>query len=449
MTEAPFLAADPEALLEPFRASEKPRERHVVGTEWERPGVFTGTFEPVPYEGPRGVGTILEQLATRHGWVAESETKSGPTLALKRDRASITLEPAAQLELSGAPLRTIHETVDELTTHLAEVDALSAPLGIEWLGLGFHPFASHAELPWVPKLRYGVMREYLPRRSPTGLDMMRRTNTVQANLDYADEEDAMTKLVTAMRLQPITTAMFANSPWVEGRATGEASHRAFVWIHMDPDRSGLLPFLWNETPSYQRYVEWALDVPMFIVKRKERMLPATHLTFRRFLREGLDGERATPADWDTHLNTLFPEVRLKRTLEMRGIDGQDRTLVPAVPALFKGLLYDPTSLREAASLASRIPLDEALRARPIIAEGGLRGRLAGRELVRWAEELLDLARQGLARIGDRDAEGRDETQYLEPLAALVAAGETPADRRRRAVEGRSDFHAAVVEASRA
>jgi len=447
MPDAPFLKADPEALLEPFRSSEKPRDRHRVGTEWERPGVFAESHEPIPYEGPRGVATLFQELERRYGWVGESETPGGPTLALRRDGASITLEPAGQLELSGAPLRTIHETAKELRTHLAEVDAISEELRLRWLGLGFHPFATLEELPWVPKSRYGVMREYLPKRSPTGLDMMRRTSTVQANLDYVDENDAMTKLVTSLRLQPIVTAMFANSPWVEGRDTGEASHRAFVWIHMDPDRSGLLPFLWREPSSYRRYVEWALDVPMFILKRKHRVIPATHMTFRRFLAEGLEGERATLDDWDTHLNTLFPEVRLKRTLETRGVDGQDRTLVPAVPALFKGLLYDERALASAASLASRIALDDALRARPIIAEQGIRGRLAGRPLTDWAADVLDIARGGLERIADLDPTGQDETIFLKPLEALVARGESPADRRRRAVEAAPNFHTAVTEAS--
>lgn len=442
-----LLDHDPDALLEPFRQAEKPRERHAIGTEWERPGVYADTYAPVEYEGPRGVATLLDQLHVRYGWEPESEVEGGPVLALKRDRASITLEPAAQLELSGAPLRTIHETADEFRTHLAEVDAISKELGIRWLGLGFHPFASHAELCWVPKLRYGVMRDYLPTRSPTGLDMMRRTCTVQANMDFTSESDAMKKLVASTRLQPIVTAMFANSPWVEARATGERSHRAYVWVHMDPDRSGLLPFLWDDAPTYQRYVEWALDVPMFIVKRKGRTLRATHLTFRRYLREGLEGERATHADWETHINTLFPEVRLKRTLEMRGVDSQDRELVIALPALFKGLLYDERALDAASALASRIAYDELERSRPQIANVALRAKLHGRELASWAGELLDIAKGGLERIADRDASGDDETKYLAPLEALVSAGDSPADRRLRAVEGASDLKRAVVEAS--
>lgn len=404
-------------------------------------------FSPAHYAGPRGVAVLLERLADRYGWEPVAEVEGGPLLALERDRASITLEPAAQLELSGAPLRTIHETASEFETHLAEVDAISAELGIRWLGLGFHPFASRDELTWVPKLRYGVMRDYLPTRSPTGLDMMLRTCTVQANLDYQSEEDAMKKLVASMRLQPVVTAMFANSPWVEAKATGERSHRANVWVQMDPDRSGLLPFLWDGSPSYQRYVDWALDVPMFIVKRGDSMKRATHLTFRRYLHEGLDGIRATYGDWETHINTLFPEVRLKRTLEMRGVDAQDRVLVLALPALFKGLLYDGAALDAAASLASRLPLDAVQAARPDIAQRALRADLAGRSVAAWAGDLLDIARAGLERIADLDASGEDETKYLEPLAKLVERGDSPADVRLRAVEGAPDLRRAVVDAS--
>lgn len=443
----PLLDHDPDSLLVPFKQAEKPRERHAVGTEWERPGVYADTFAPVEYAGERGVAVLLDRLVAEYGWKPESEVEGGPILALRRDDASITLEPAAQLELSGAPLRTIHETEQEFTRHLAEVDTISRDLGIHWLGLGFHPFATHAELPSVPKLRYGVMRDYLPTRSPTGLDMMRRTCTVQANMDFIDEADAMTKLVTSTRLQPIVTAMFANSPWVEARPTGERSHRAYVWVHMDPDRSGLLPFLWDDAPTYQRYIDWALDVPMFIVKRKAKTLPATHLTFRRFLLDGLDGERATAGDWETHINTLFPEVRLKRTLEMRGVDSLDRRLVISMPALFKGLLYDPRALEAASALASRIGYAELEAVRPDIANNALRAKLQGRPLAAWAGDILDIARAGLERIGDKNAAGESETKFLAPLAALVEAGDCPADVLLRAVEGQEDFRAAVVRAS--
>lgn len=438
------LTGDLDELTALFRRAEKPADRFAVGTEWERAGLLADTLEPIRYEGPRGVRAVLERLQARHGYAPLTESAGGPLLGLERGRENITLEPAAQIELSGAPLRTAHETAAEVARHLAEVDEVSAELGIVWLGLGFHPFATHDDLPWVPKSRYGVMRTYLPTRSPTGLDMMRRTQTVQANLDYPDESTAMAMLVASIKLQPVITAMFANSPWVEGRATGERSRRASVWVQMDPDRSGLLPAAFHEAPSYRTYVEWALDVPMFIVKRTDRVREATHLTFRQFLRDGLDGERATASDWETHVNTLFPEVRLKRTLEMRGLDAQDRTLIPAVPALFKGLLYDETSRAKAVALAESLPLDAVIAARPDIAQDALRATIGGRSVASLAGDVLDLARAGLERLGDPT-----EAQYLEPLAALVQAGRCPADARLEAAAAAGGDRAAIVSVSRA
>lgn len=433
-------------LLAPLHAGEKPRDRFAIGTEAEKPGVRAdGT--PIPYEGDRGVRTVLERLAERYGWRREAEYEGGPLLALERGRASVTLEPAGQLELSGAPLRTIHETATELASHLDEVASVSADLDIAWLGIGFHPFATHADLPWVPKLRYGVMREYLPTRSPTGLDMMRRTSTVQANLDYASEADAMQKLTTLLRLGPVITAMFANSPFVEGRATGERSHRAHVWVHMDPDRSGLLPFAWRETPSYRAYVEWALDVPMFLVKRGDRIVPNTTQTFRTFMREGKDGLVATRADWETHLNTLFPEVRLKGILEIRGADAQSEPMCVALPALAKGLLYDTEALTRAAALASTISLEDAQRALPDIAARGLGADLGARPVVDIAKQMIEIAHGGLSRIADLDASGADETRYLAPLRALAEEGSSPADvLLRRVREG--SFVKDVIAATR-
>lgn len=433
-------------LLAPFHAGEKPREAFAIGTEAEKPGVRAdGTA--IPYEGEKGVRAVLERLADRYGWRREAEYEGGPLLALVRGRASVTLEPAGQLELSGAPLRTIHETAAELATHLDEVASVSSDLDIAWLGIGFHPFATHADLPWVPKLRYGVMREYLPTRSPTGLDMMRRTSTVQANLDFSSEADAMRKLVTLLRLSPVVTAMFANSPFVEGRITGERSHRAYVWVHMDPDRSGLLPFAWRDTPSYRDYVEWALDVPMFLLKRGDRIVPNTTQTFRTFMREGKDGLVATMSDWETHVNTLFPEVRLKRILEIRGADAQSEAMCVALPALAKGLVYDDESLTRAESLASRIALDDAERARPEIAKNGLAAKIGARSVGELAAEVVEIAHAGLARLAVRDAKGEDETKYLAPLRALVASGKTPADALRERVRG-DHFVSDVIAATR-
>lgn len=432
-------------LLVPFFASEKPRGAWQVGTEAEKFGVFADG-RTLPFEGEPSVATILGRLVERHGWQPEGEYVGGTVIALRRGRASITLEPAGQLELSGAPLDTIHETRVELLGHLAEVRAVSADLGIHWLGLGFHPFASHAELPWVPKLRYGVMREYLPTKGRFALDMMRRTCTVQANLDYANADDAFRKLRVALRTQPIVSAMFANSPWVERRATGERSRRVHVWSSVDPDRQGLLPQLWEGPPSYERYVEWALDVPMFLVKRGSTLHRNTGQTFRDYWKHGFEGLRATVGDWDTHLNTLFPEARLKRTLEVRGADSQGAALLVALPALWKGLLYDEGALAAAEALASRIDYESLEAARPAIGDHGLAATLAGRPVAAWAAELLEISSDGLGRLGNLDCEGQDERVHLAALEALVAKGESPACEALRRAPGETPSPAAVIDA---
>lgn len=399
-----------------------------MGTEAEKFGVLADSYTPLPYAGTRSVQAVLDGLVRRFGWHAESEYDGGEIIALTRDGASITLEPGGQLELSGAPFASIHDTHDEWTTHIAELRAVGEPLGIAWLGLGFHPFAHQSELPWVPKLRYGVMREYLPQRGSMGLDMMRRTCTVQANLDYGSEEDAMRKLRVALALSPIFTAMFANSPLAEGTLTGERTRRALVWLHTDPDRTGLLPFLWSGEASFERYVEWALDVPMFLVKRGSTIVHNTGQTFRAFLRDGYGGTHATADDWLMHLGTLFPEVRLKKTIELRGVDSLPSALTPALPALSKGLFYDSTALASADALAARIRYDEAVAVRRDVARYGIRALLGGREIAEWAAEVVALARAGLERLAaeSRDARG-SESRYLEPLEALLAQKQTPAD----------------------
>lgn len=440
----------PDDLVAMFHASEKPRPVWQIGTEAEKCGV-RADGSALPFEkteGPTAVRTVLERLAERHGWSKESEYEGGPCIALKRGRASITLEPGAQLEISGSPLDTLHETSLELLGHAAELRAVSDDLGIAWLGLGFHPFATREELPWVPKLRYAVMREYLPTRGKYAIDMMLRTCTVQANLDYANVDDAFQKLRIGLRLQPIVAAAFASSPWVEGRATGERSRRLHVWSSVDPDRQGLLPQLWEGPASYERYVEWALDAPMFLIKRGGTLHKNTGQTFRSFLKDGFEGLVATHADWETHVNSLFPEARLKRTLEMRGADGQKAGMLTALPAIWKGLLYEEEARRKAESLASRVTYDALEAARPDIANHGLRAKLQGRSVQEWVGEVLELAESGLQRLGVLDAQGRDERIHLAPLRALVEKGLTPADELLAAVPNETPDPKALIEASR-
>ncbi|MBI4952756.1 MAG: glutamate--cysteine ligase [Myxococcales bacterium] len=416
-----------EELFAPFEQAMKPEAQHRIGTETEKFGVFESSGAPIGYEGPDGVVGILHALCAQCGWREQRETEHGPLIALGRGDASITLEPGAQLELSGAPLGDLHAVAAELREHFGELERVCEGRGIAWLATGFHPLAHPGELPWVPKDRYGVMREYFPTRGGRGLDMMRRTATVQANFDYVDEEDALRKLRVGLKLAPVTTAMFASSPLYEGELTGKKSLRAEVWLDVDPDRTGLLPALLRPEARIADYVEWALDVPMYLFKRHGRPIVNIGQTFREFWQHGFEGERPWPSDWEVHLNTLFPEVRLKRTLEVRGADSVPRELAAALPALWTGLWYDARALAAAEALTE--PLDAAALAecRPSIPALGLGAPLAGRKVQHFAEAVLTIARDGLARRARRDAEGRDETRYLEPLERLVGAGRSPAD----------------------
>lgn len=436
-------------LLVPLHDACKPRSAFRVGTEAEKIGIDTRSFQAVPFEGERGVATVLQLLAKRFGWEPNRESADGPLIALTRGAASISLEPGAQLELSGAPLRTVHETAAEFENHIKEVRTVCDPLDIAWLGLGFHPLARLDQLPWVPKSRYPVMRGYLPTRGARAHDMMQRTCTVQANLDFSSEEDACRKLRVSLALQPIVTAMFANSPWVEGRRGPHLSERASVWLDMDPDRSGLLPFAWSEEFSFRRYVEWALDVPMFVVKRDGRVLPNTRQTFRQFMKDGLEGLDATLGDWETHLNTLFPEARLKRIIEVRGADSQTGELVCALPALWKGLLYDDAALAAVEALVAPLRHDEVSAARPAIARLGLQASLQGRPVGEWANQVLGVAEAGLQRIGDLNGLGQDESIHLQSLAKLVRGGRTPADAMLERVASAASLPEALVAHARA
>lgn len=421
--DRPIRSAD--QLLEPFHAAEKPASEFLCGAEAEKPGVFAD-FSTVPYEGPRGgVSSILHDLAAK-GWKEDREYEGGPLLALLKDNASITLEPGSQLELSGAPLPTTHAIARELRAHLASLADVSERLGMTWLGVGFQPFAKRADYTFVPKLRYGVMREYLPKRGSLALDMMLRTSTVQANFDYSSEEDAMRKLRVGLALGPVTTAMFANSPFYEGAPFGGKSYRAKVWLDVDPDRSGLVPPVWKDGAGYRDYVEWALDVPMFMFKRDGQRIENTGQTFRSFMQDGFEGHRAQMGDYTTHLNTLFPEVRLKKTLEVRGADAQSEATSPALAALYIGLYYDDRALAEASELVRDFTLAETSAVRAEVWRLGLDAPFRGATLRGLAERVIAIASGGLSRRA-RVEGGVDETAHLRPIADLVAQGRSPAD----------------------
>ncbi len=423
--DAPLRGMDDLLVL--FHDAEKPRERWRIGTEAERIAVRRADGAHLPYDGPVSVVAIFERLIRNHDWEPERETPEGPIIALRRGSGSITLEPGSQIELSGAPYRSVHEGRAESEAHWDELQPVIDELGLAWLAVGCHPFASVDQLGWVPKMRYDVMRDYMRKRGTMAGDMMTKTCTVQANLDYASEEDAMRKLRVGLRAQPLVTAMFANSPWNEGRRSGYKTYRALAWLHMDPDRSGLLPFAWNDHPKYIDYVEWALDAPMFLVKRDGKAHYNTGQTFRAFMREGFQGIRANYGDWVVHLSTLFPEVRLKSTLEYRGADVQRPDMLFALPALWKGLLYDERSLAALEARVDSWSFSEVERQRDALARHGVQTRFMGREAADWAGELLELAEAGLRRIGDRNTTDEDEAVLLQPLRALLERGRCPAD----------------------
>ena len=409
-------------LLVPFY--ESLRTTQAVGIECEKVGVRKDG-SPITYS--REVLALFDHLVTHHGWKAESEVPGGPLLSLSRGKSSVTLEPGGQFELSGAPLPDVHRVHQELVEHHEELTPPSRELGVRWLGIGFTPLAKREDLEWVPKTRYPIMREYLPTRGALALDMMLRTCTVQANLDYATEEDAMRKLRVMLKLAPITTAMFANSPFVEGARFGGVSQRAKVWLEVDPDRAGLVPPVWKDGARFEDYARWALDVPMFLFKREGRFVVNTGQTFRAFWKDGFEGERATIADWELHLATLFPEVRLKRTLEVRGADSQCITHAAALPALYVGLVYDDKALAEADALTAAWTYDEVLGLRHRVWQDGLRTPFRGAPLVEAAQRVVAIAQEGLARRKRRDLRGRDEGVHLASIASLVGRGMSPAD----------------------
>ncbi len=422
-------------LLSPFFEAVESPKPSLIGAEAEKFGVFGATRGPIPYESERSIRTIFERLIERHGFARFTETEHGPVIALERGRESVTLEPGGQLELSGAPLPDVHAIEAELRRHLAELRGISTDLDIRWLGVGFHPFASQRDLPWVPKLRYEVMKTYLPTRGALALDMMRRTCTVQANFDYHSEEDAIRKLRVSLKLYPLVTAIFDNSPFYEGRMTGERSHRARVWLAVDPDRQGLLPTMWKESATFRDYVEWALDVPMFLVKRGDRVIKNTGQPFRDFMANGASGEHATAEDWKTHLNTLFPEVRLKNTLEVRGGDSLPERLVCALPALWTGLLYDDEALGQADAMTADWRFEEVEAIRPAIADKALRASFRGKPLADYAQKIVEIAEGGLRRRKKLSSEGQDETKFLVEISNLVEHARCPAD---ELVEGLSN-----------
>ena len=400
-----------------------------VGSEHEKIPFYLADLSPVPYEGERGIGALLEGMRLRLGWDAIED--SGHLIGLYDSvgGGAISLEPGGQFELSGATHADIHALSGELSAHLEAAHAAAAPLGIGFLALGMSPRWTFAQTPRMPKSRYRIMTDYMPKVGTRGLDMMYRTATTQANLDYASEADMVAKLRVGLALQPAMTALFANSPFTDGKPNGLLSARSEVWRHTDAARSGMLPFAFEPGMGFERYVDYALDVPMYFVKRGDVYHDVSGASFRDLLAgrlAQLPGERATISDWANHLSTIFPEVRLKRYLEMRGADVGTAERIVAQSALMVGIYYDSVALDGALELIRRWSAEARQTLRDEAPRLGLQARIAGRSLRDVARDMLALARGGLERRARRDGRGRDEGQYLDTLDAIVESGVEPA-----------------------
>ncbi len=418
-------------LIEWVASGEKPRDAWRIGTEHEKIPFYRGTHTPVAYDGEGGIRALLDGLKAETGWTPILEGNHPIGLADDAAGAAISLEPGGQFELSGAPLKSLHETAAELDRHLSAAKRVAAPFGMDFLTLGMSPQWTRAETPVMPKNRYRIMMNYMPKVGTLGLDMMLRTATVQVNLDYASEADMVRKLRVSLALQPVATALFANSPFTEGRPNGFLSMRSQIWRHTDPDRTGMFPEAFEEGFGYERYVEWVLDVPMYFVKRGGVYHDVAGASFRDLLAgrlKELPGEVATRSDWANHVSTVFPEVRLKRYLEMRGADVGPPERIVALSAFWVGLLYDEASLDAAWDLVKEWTAEEREQLRADVPRLGLKAEIAGRTVRDIARDALAFSRSGLSRRALLNGGGRDESHFLDPLDEIVASGLTPAER---------------------
>jgi glutamate--cysteine ligase len=434
-------------LVEWIASGEKPRETWRLGTEHEKIPFHRADSSPVPYEGGRGIRALLEGMQERTGWEPIIEGDHPIGLADEAGGGAISLEPGGQFELSGAPLRTLHETARETAQHLADAKAVGESLGIGFLTLGMSPLWSRAETPVMPKARYRIMTDYMPKVGSLGLDMMYRTSTVQVNMDYASEADMVKKLRVSLALQPVATAIFANSPFTEGKPNGYLSMRSNIWLDTDKDRTGMMAFAFEDGFGYERYVDWALDVPMYFVKRDATYHDVAGASFRDLFAgrlAQLPGERATRSDWANHVSTLFPEVRLKRYLEMRGADVGNAEHIVALSAFWTGLLYDETSLDGAWELVKSWSAEDREQLRADVPKQALKARIAGRSVQDVARDALALSRAGLQRRGYRDDSGRDETRHLTYAEEIVTSGRTQAERLLELYHGR--WNSSVIPA---
>ncbi len=431
--------ASMEELVSHLSSGEKPDSAFRIGTEHEKFGFYAENRAPVPYEGDRGIAKLLEGMRDLSGWEAIVDDGRIIGLAETHGQGAISLEPGGQFELSGAPVETIHQTCRESNAHLDDVRRVAEPLGIRFLGLGSSPVWTLAETPVMPKSRYEIMRRYMPKVGTRGLDMMFRTTTIQVNLDFSSERDMARKMRVGMKLQPVASALFANSPFTEGKPNGLVSWRSDVWSDVDNQRSGLLPFVFGESFGYRDYAEWALDVPMYFVMREGRYTDATDVTFRQFMDGVLKGRIPSPqpnmGDWANHLSTLFPDVRLKRFIEMRGADGGPWRRICALPAYWVGLLYDGAALDAAEALTFDWTFEEVSAMRAAVPRDGFRTPFRDGTVLDLARDSLKIARSGLIARGRLNEDGNDESFFLAPLEEVVARGTTSAEELVRLYEG--------------
>ncbi len=418
-----------DQLVAPMASGEKPKAEWRIGTEHEKLVYCRKSFKAVSYDQPCGIRDILMNLQ-RFGW--EPVEENGYVIAMRGDDGTVSLEPAGQLELSGAPLVNLHQTCAETGRHLTQVKKVGERCGAGFIGLGMWPDKTREELPVMPKGRYEIMMRHMPRVGNLGLDMMLRTCTIQVNLDYSDEADMVKKFRVGLALQPLATALFANSPFTEGKPNGYLSYRSHIWSDTDPHRTGMLPFVFEDGFGYERWVDYMLDVPMYFVFRDGKYIDAAGLSFRDFLKGELSvlpGEKPHQSDWWDHLSTAFPEVRLKSFLEMRGADGGPWNRICALPALWVGLLYDDAALEAAWELVKDWSMGEREALRNAVPKLALDAKVpGGGTLQDLGGEILAIARQGLASRAQLNSSGDNETGFLEPLDEIIASGKVPAQR---------------------
>ena len=441
MAAPPSSGGDPitskRQLVEWLEVGPKPKADWRVGTEHEKFVYRLSDHTRAPYDGPAGISALLNGLADRFGW--ERIQEAGNTIALTRNDCNITLEPGGQFELSGAPVETLHQTCSEANDHLNESRAVCADLGLGMLGVGFDPIWPLDDMPWMPKGRYKVMRNYMPKVGGRGLDMMTRTCTIQANLDFGSEADMVEKFRISLALQPLATALFADSPFVEGKPTGRVSERSAVWTDVDPDRCGMLEFVFEDGFGFERYADFLLDTPMYFAYRDGKYIDVAGESFRDFMAgklPQLPGEVPHMGDWGDHVTTSFPEVRLKRFLEMRGADGGPWSSICALSAFWVGLLYDDAAQKAALSLIDGWSSADRLALRDAAPIHGLKTEVAGRSLQDIAKDALAISRDGLNARNRLDGSGANEAHFLAPLHSVASSGITPAEEKLALYNGR-------------